>query len=283
MLHNKKQLINLVNWLVIGLIVVLWLKFSLLDDVGNSLDDSGVGIKPISAAQHNPANDAVEQYHIFGSAQELYEIPLSQGQTSLDFVLNGTMSHADGKNGFAYISNGQGIQKKFNIDDKIFNLATLKEIHKTHVMILHNGKKEKLSLSEKASMVSLSNRNKAVAKPVSKNAQFLNGSQQRNWQEMMDQQKFDPNKISSIVGNVNLVTNQAGQIQGLRVSNLADGNLLKKHGLKSNDIITAINGNKVSSKNMMTIKQTLQQSPNATVTIKRNGKVQNVQINLQDL
>lgn len=101
----------------------------------------------------------------------------------------------------------------------------------------------------------------------------LNGAQQPNWQEMLDQQKFDPTKISSVVWNINLVTNQAVQIQGLRVSNLADGNLLKKHGLQSIDIITAINGNRISSKNLTTVRQTLQQNPNATITFKRNGKV----------
>ncbi|MCB0476456.1 MAG: PDZ domain-containing protein [Flavobacteriaceae bacterium] len=69
------------------------------------------------------------------------------------------------------------------------------------------------------------------------------------------------------------MTNQAVQIQGLRVSNLADGNLLKKHGLQSIDIITAINGNRISSKNLTTVRQTLQQNPNATITFKRNGKV----------
>ncbi|HFC29535.1 MAG TPA: PDZ domain-containing protein, partial [Oceanospirillales bacterium] len=89
---------------------------------------------------------------------------------------------------------------------------------------------------------------------------------------------------SNIVeNNVNLITDQSGQIQGLRVSNLAQGNLLSKHGLKSNDIITAINGNRVSAKNMLTIKQTLEQNPNATIIIKRNGKVQNIQVNLNNL
>ncbi|MBL4773997.1 MAG: PDZ domain-containing protein [Alcanivoracaceae bacterium] len=163
-------------------------------------------------------------------------------------------------------------------------MAILKEIHKSHVVLSHNGKNERLSLLESTQVVHSTRTNKSTNKK-SKPAflKHLNGSEQRSWQQMIDKQKFDPNKISNIVSNINMVTDQSGAIRGLRVSNLAQGNLLKKHGLRSNDIITAINGNKVSAKNMLSIKKTLEQNPNATVTIKRNGKVHNIKVNLNDL
>ncbi|MBL4661648.1 MAG: PDZ domain-containing protein [Alcanivoracaceae bacterium] len=282
MVNYKKQLIVVANWLIMGLIVLLWVRFILHDD-SRSLG-SGMTTSSISHSQDSLNNGSIEQYHIFGSAQRLYDIPLNQGQTSLDLILNGTMSSSNKTSGMAYISSVQGIQKKFKVGDKVFKVATLKEIHRNYVVLNHNGRDERLSLNKKD--VVINTRVKGKAKSNKSKPAFLkhlNGSEQRNWQEMIEQQKFDPNKISNIVGNISMVTDQTGAIQGLRVSNLAQGNLLKKHGLRANDIITAVNGNKISGKNMLTIKQTLTQNPNATITIKRNGKVQNIKVNLSDL
>jgi len=81
-----------------------------------------------------------------------------------------------------------------------------------------------------------------------------------------------------------LLTDQSGQIQGIKVSNLASGTVdLAKVGLKPSDIITAVNGNKISGKNLLEIGKTIQESPSAIVTIKRNGKTHTIEINKNDL
>jgi len=276
-----------INALMLFLIVFLWLKFAFNNTVTPELNSStrSSSIKEsVQAVNRVP----IAQFHIFGSTQQVYEVPLSQGQTSLDLVLNGTMSQSDEKTGLAYISNTQGQQKAFKVGDTVFNLATLKEIYKSYVVLYHNGKNERLSLPEKqqVAQTSRSNNNKKAKQAQKKQPAYLkhlNGNQQRDWQKLMEQQKFDPQKISKIASNINLVTDQAGQIQGLRVSNLASSSKLSQIGLKSNDIITAVNGNRVSGKNMLTIKQTLEQNPNATITIKRNGKIQNVQLDFGSL
>lgn len=279
--NYKKQLTSLANWVIIGLIVLLWIKFALQDDRSSSINSLS-GIKPTNSYSAQPLEQSIAQYHIFGSAQELIEIPLSSGETNLNFILNGTMSNADEHAGLAYISNSQGVQEKFLVGDKIFDSATLKEIHKTYVVLQHNGKKERLSLRENSQVSQTSRKSKADKKPASY-LKHLNGGAQVNWQETMNQQKFNPAAISNIVKKVNFVADQKGNIQGIKVSSVAAGDLLTKSGLKSNDIITAINGNKVNASNMLSIKQTLEQNPKATVTIKRNGRVQNIQVDLSNL
>ncbi len=264
---------------MIGLIVFLWLQFFM-----SSNDDFESQSTTIKTSYNAPkfSNTSIDQYHLFGSQGQLIDIPLNQGNTSLDLVLNGTMSNLDAKTGMAYISNIQGKQEVFKVGDKIFNVATLKEIYKDYIILDHNGRDERLSLSEKIQgMDVVSNKSKAKNKSTAPAyLKHLQGNQTRNWQELMEQQKYDANKISKIVSNINIVTDQVGNVQGLRVSNLASGDLLSKNGLKSNDIITAINGQKVSATNMMSIQQTLKQNPNATITIKRNGQIQNIQVNL---
>lgn len=283
MINYNKHLINFSQWLLMGLIVLLWLSFFLTSS--DQLSDAS--ISPSDKFGQNKISSPVNiaQYHIFGSAQKLYDIPISQSQTSLDLILNGTMSNTDKSSGMAYISNVQGMQKKFKVGDKVFDLATLKEIHSNHVILSHNGRDERLSLSDEDVIVTTTQRKKNAANKNQKPTflKHLNGAQQKNWQDMVAQQKYDPARISNIVSNINMVTDQSGAIQGLRVSNLAQGSALKKHGLKSNDIITEVNGKKITGKNMLTIKQTLTQNPNANITIKRNGKFQNIQVNLSDL
>jgi len=282
MFNNAKQISGLSSWILLALIVLVWVKAFIKNT--DSEFDTGINVSSNTNKIELTNQGSIAQYHIFGSKEVLIDVPMVQSGTSLDLSLSGTMSGVDETQGIAYIANNRGEQKKFRVGDKVFELATLKEIYKDYVVLSHNGKNERLALSENEKVSTSSRTNKVVDKkapaPLLKH---LSGAQNRNWQEMMNQQKFDPSKISSIVGNVNIVTNQMGKVQGLRVSNLAQGDMLTKHGLKSNDIITAINGNKVSSANMLSIKQTLEQNPNATVTIKRNGQIQNIQINISDL
>lgn len=288
-LNNYKNISFLLShWVLIALIVLVWVRFALYDTETNYEGNSGIKTRVSSTSKSNSFNQPISKYHIFGSAQQLYDVPLVQNNSSLNFKLNGTMTGSTVRDGFAYISNSQGVQKSFSVGDRIFDTATLQEVHENWILINNNGRTEKLVLTESSSQGD--SRGRTSSKQIVNNKpatnsymKHLNGAQQRNWQQMLDQQKFDPNRISSVVGNINLVTDQAGQIQGLRVSNLADGNLLKKHGLESNDIITAINGNRISGNNITTIRQTLQQNPNATITVKRNGKIQNIKVNISEL
>ncbi len=285
MINNyNKYVINISQWAVMALLVLLWLTFLLETDKPS--DGFSVNTRGTLDQLSSPAPVNIAQYHIFGSPQQLYDVPINASQTSLDLILNGTMSSADTSTGMAYISSVQGEQKMFKVGAKVFNLATLKEIHSDHVVLSHNGRDERLSLSDEN--ITITTTTRSQKKVGSGNAppglmKHLNGAQQRSWQEMVTQQKFDPGKISNIVSNINMVTDQTGAIQGLRVSNLAQGSDLTKHGLKSNDIITEVNGKKISGQNMLSIRQMLVQNPKANITIKRNGKLQNIQVNLSDI
>jgi type II secretion system protein C len=276
--NYKNQLITLGNWLIVALIALLWIRFALHDDSPNNLQATS-GIKPTSSYLPAQQKNSISQYHIFGSSQELIDIPISTGETKLNLELSGTMSNINNTQGLAYISNAQGVQKKFIVGDKVFNTATLKEIHKTYVVLQHHGKKERLSLRENK-QTTRGNRKSKNNQQAPAYLKHLNGGQSNDWQATMDKQKFNPATISKLVKKVNFVADQKGDIQGIRVSGLVSGDLLTKSGLQPNDIITAINGNRVSSENILKIKQTLEQNPNATISIKRNGRVQNVQVNL---
>ncbi len=281
---NLEKISSYINWIIICLIVYVWLQFFLGNDANKNQSDinSGFSVEPSIKVKNN---NSIADYHIFGSSQVLTETPLMTGESSLKLSLSGTMASENKKIGLAYIANTQGIQKKFRVGEKVFELATLTEIYPDYVVLNRNGRNEKLMLTE-VSRVDSKVRNSNTNLQSNKKSAVLNHlktPENKNWQELMNQQKFDPTKISSIVGNVNLMTDQAGQIQGVKVANLVQGDTLSKFGLQSNDVITSINGSKVNASNLLSIRKTLEENPNATVTIKRNGKLQNIQVNLSDL
>jgi general secretion pathway protein C len=68
--------------------------------------------------------------------------------TKLNLTLRGILATNDPTQGIAQIQNANKEEKEFVVNDSIFGQATLKEIYRDRVIILHNGKYETLLLPE---------------------------------------------------------------------------------------------------------------------------------------
>ena len=264
------------------LLVLMWVQFLLFPKHKNKQIKTVTA--PPSELTTSVERPPLSSFHLFGSNQTS-ELALSalQIETSLDLIITGIFASDDSDLARAYIRNRQGDEKKFKIGEDVFGLAELAEVHEDHVVLSRNQKKEKLSLSKgHAISTKKTNKNNSMVRENASNriANHIKSSSQ--WQEMLDQQKYDPNKIAQIVGNVSVVRDNQGQINGLRVSNLSSGNALIKQGLKRNDQIIAINGIDISSKNMLTLQSQLQNNDQANVTVLRNGRKLNVNLNLSE-
>lgn len=268
-----------------ALLVWVWVQFILFPKHKNN------EIEAVTAPPSNlPAQIARPQpssYHLFGSSTET-EIPLSliQGETSLDLIITGIMASNDPEAGMAFIRNRQGEEKKFKVGDDVFGLATLDAIHEDHLLLRRSGKLEKLSLSKNR----LSTLNKPAPKNNQQDAQKAASSSRianhirkpENWQQMVDSQKFDPNKIAQMASKVSVVRDGQGQITGLRVSNLSGASDLVKQGLRPNDQIVAVNGVKIAMNNILELRKQLESGSSAQVTVLRGGKQLNLNLNLSE-
>lgn len=274
--------------MLLALLVVVWVQFILFPK-HNQTDIQAVTAPPTPLLE-TAQRPQLSSFHLFGSST-VSEVPLDllQGETSLDLIITGIFASNDPDAGRAYIRSRQGDEKKFQVGDDVFGLATLDAIHEDYLVLKRsNNRKEKLSLSKGY----LLDTNKTAAnqngrnKPAATTAQASNIRNHINtstdWQEMLNKQKYDPNKIAKIVGNVSVVRNNEGQIAGLRVSSLSGSNALTKQGLRRNDQIVAINGVDISSRNVLTLQQQLQNSSTANVTVMRNGRKMNLNINLSE-
>ncbi len=272
--------------MLLALLVLVWVQFILFPK--HQQTDIKAVTAPTSQLLPQAQRPKPSSFHLFGSST-VTEIPLDllQSESSLDLIITGIFSSDDASQGRAYIRNRQGEEKKFKVGEDVFGLATIDAIHDDHLVLRRGGgKKEKLSLSKNridsapttSQPVNKSAKNAASSSRI---ANHINKSS--DWQDMLNQQKYDPNKIAKIASKVSVVTDGQGKIAGLKVSQLSGANALLKQGLRSNDQITAVNGVKISYQNILELRQQLEASPNASVTVMRNGKELNLNLNLSEL
>lgn len=269
------------------LAVVLWGQFILFPK------HRGAGIEsataPPALAASNTTRAPLSSHHLFGAAASS-ETSLNHslsGETSLDLIITGTFASNDQQSGQAYIRQPGGDEKMFQVGDQVFDMAKLTAVYPDYILLSRNGRQEKLTLSknrlssDRNPAGQVRNTDGSQVDVAARNRQFINSS--GHWQEALNQTKFDANKIAKIAGNVSIITDNTGQVAGLKVSALSGNNVLLKQGLQSNDRIIAVNGVAIASNNLFTIKQQLEQSERATVTVNRNGREISLNLNLSEL
>lgn len=282
----KQHLKQIITWVLLGLIVWLWVQFILFPK-HKKTDIQAVTAPPLELSNSTQI-PKLSTYHLFGSSTTT-EIPLDllQAESSLSLIITGIFASDDPKQGWAYIRSRQDEEKKFKVGEDIFGLAELDAIHEDHLVLKRaGGKVEKLSLSKNA-LSSTTQKSKSEndedAKRAASKARIANHiNQSSDWQEKLNKQKYDPNKIRQLAGKVSIVKDGQGQIAGLRVSQLAGSHALVKQGLKSNDQIVSVNGVDISYQNMLSLQQQLQSSDNVSVTVLRNGRKINLNLNLSE-
>lgn len=280
----KKQLITLSTWVMLLLAVVVWGQFLLFPKHRGA--DIESAIRPPALVPQLSSRPALSKYHLFG-ASNTTETAISSdsaAETGLDLLITGTFTSSDENRGQAFIRQPGGDEKMFQVGDRVFNLATLSAVYPDYVLLTRNGRQEKLTLSKNrmqsgATGSPASARMQSAANTANP-ATAVNGPQ--NWQEALNQSKFDASKISQVAGQVSVVRNNAGKIAGLKVSSLSANDALMRQGLRSNDRIIAVNGVAIAGNNLFTIKQQLEQGQRATVTVNRNGREISLNLNLSE-
>lgn len=284
MSNYKKQFKQLITWVLLALLVWVWVQFILFPK--HKPSQIVAVTAPPSQLDHKDQRPPISSFHLFGSSS-VSEIPLNllQSESSLDLIITGIIASNEPAQGRAYIKNRQGDEKKFKVGDDVFGLATLDAVHDDYLVLKRAGKQEKLSLSKGHAI----NTHSQVKRGKAENIRAANSSRIANhintssdWQDMLNKQKYDANKIAKIAGNVSVIRDGQGQIAGLRVSQLAGNSSLLKQGLKPNDQIIEVNGVKISYQNILTLQKQLESSANANVTIKRNGRNINLKLNLSE-
>ncbi len=240
----------LLGYLLAGLVLGL-----LPVNTSNTLDNevvvsSGKTKTPVNK-QH--VGIRISQKHVFGRASSdstTTERPKEAApETRLNLFLQGVLAFSPPELAMAIIRSGNGDEKIYNIDDKIIGQATLKEVHPEHVIISRNGKLETLKLPEKVEAFT-------VNQPTRKKTTASRSRNQRGTPSHLANLPSNPRKLRDhFIKNpttlAELVTTRPyrknGKLIGYTIRPKQRRDILESHGLVAGDIVTEVNGIKLSS------------------------------------
>jgi general secretion pathway protein C len=232
--------------------------------------------QPVAVAAHRqqrPGLDiqSVISAHLFGVApvEQGSQDPASAPQSSANLVLAGTIATQDPKRGVAIVSDGGGPSKVYSVGDKIGG-AALHSVYLDRVILDRNGALETLLLPRQ---LLLGTRGPAPVRPTNATVAAVD-----NIRHMVQQ---DPSILDQVMRTVASYDNAAGKLRGFRAYPGKNRQIFNKLGLKSGDLVTAINGTALDDpQRSQEVFDTIQTSDHVTVTIERNGQKQDITLNI---
>lgn len=219
---------------------------------------------------------SISELHLFGEVKAQKEsekitravkVPV----TRLNLTLKGVIASERPDIAKAIIADSSGHENFYAIGAKIPGGAILEEIYTTHVILNRNNRLETLQLPKdvpRSQSISRSgaarayNRN-IISSSSNKDARTL----LREYRQTL---KTDPQKLMDLVRTQPY--REKGKLVGYKVRPGRDRRLLRKFGLRSGDVVTAVNGISLDNPiNGLEILKKLTTASQVSVDIKRNG------------
>jgi general secretion pathway protein C len=276
-------------WLVVRLI---WL---LVPHGDPALDASATRVG--SAAGAAPSK-SIAKWHLFGDTPGAASGPNGPASTA-GMILRGTLADRDPAAGIAVISGGDAGERAYRAGDAIAGGIKLARVYPDRVILLREGVEETLALTRDRNLAPgnivrqptpgdtrAASGNPTPASIAAANAAAAQAAAARaarappDWQQTVDRLRQNPEELAKRVQIVPVV--DGGRLTGVRVAPGSDAALIGQIGLKSGDVVTAINGAPVDSlARGQQILESLRSASSARVTVLRDGKPTDVVISLK--
>jgi len=255
-----------------------------------------------SIIREQPLALKISNYNLFGKYEEKKVVaqpvqPVVVPETRLNLKLRGVFSSRDKNAARAIIANPRGDEDSYRIGAQLPGGAVLNEIYPDRVILEHNGQLETLKLPvEELEPGSVPDSGSPVDNgSVSQSGQIPGGdtnssnvadlsSSTADNAELLGQYRSallsDPN---SMMGLINVRPYQKdGQLVGYRLRPGKDRALLRRFGLRSGDIVTAVNGVPMNNPvKALEVLRDLSTASQLTVDIERNGAPQSFTFQIQ--
>ena len=254
--------------------------------------DSDIGSAPVAPPSATAPLQSVGKWHLFGNPQSvnLAQSARNAPATTLKLTLRGTLALPDAKQGIAMIADEHGDERAYKVGEDVVNGARLAEVYTDHVVLSHEGAAETLQLpapEAHAPELPEANRQNLAAAPGKASSvpptyvapQMAHGAV--DWSKAQQSLRLDPATLAKQVHVEPVFEN--GKIAGARLSGGGDiAALMQKAGLKSTDLITAVNGTSLTSlSNPQQLMDNLKDAPSLQVTVLRDGKPATLTLNLR--
>ncbi len=263
---------RLVAFVLAALIVLelAHLAYALVINPVKSPQPSG----PATAANLRPQVNVqqVVNSHLFGVPQvdPASRDPDNAPPSSANVLLTGTIATDDPKHGVAIVSEGGGPSKVYSVGDRLAG-AALHSVYLDHVILDRNGALETVTLPRLLPGAP----GPAMRRP---SADPRTASAVDNIRRMVQQ---DPSILDQVMRTVPSFDNTAGKLRGFRAFPGKNRQIFSKLGLKSGDLVTAVNGTQLDDpQRSQEVFNTIQNADHVTVTVERGGQKQDITLNV---
>jgi len=211
--------------------------------------------------------------HLFGVAtlEPGSQDPDSAPMSSANLLLTGTIATQNPKHGVAIASDGGGPSKVYSVGDRMAG-ALLHSVYLDHIVLDRNGALETVALPRQLPPG-------AGPAPMRRlGAEPRGAAAVENLRRMVQQ---DPSILDQVMRIVPSYDNAAGKLRGFRAFPGKNRQIFSKLGLRSGDLVTAINGTPLDDpQHSQEVFNTIQTSEHATVTVERGGQKQDITLNV---
>lgn len=220
--------------------------------------------------------DAIAEAHLFGqqSAADKAEAKkkvINAPETHLNLTLTGIVSDSAGDQSRALIKNPKGKQDSYRVGEGIISGVSLYAVHANRVILDRSGHYETLTLEslKKAQSMGGLKRTSAVDDDLADNLS-----------QVRQQILSDPSSASRYIRL--RPARQNGNLVGYRIYPGADKSLFKQAGLKSGELVTAINGKPLDNpaKSLQMLGD-LAHASSASVTLKNGDETRTVEVDFK--
>ncbi|WP_455206295.1 type II secretion system protein GspC [Kaarinaea lacus] len=249
-----------------------------------------------------PLAKKINDFHLFGKYEPQKAVvaptqPVVVPETRLNLKLRGVFSSEDKNAARAIIADSRGDEDSYSIGSQVPGGAILNEIYPDRVILEHNGQLETLKLpvedvepgagsssAASASGSSSSQDSRSPSRDVDRSNIAEAAANTADNAALLGQYRDalmnDPN---SVMGLVNVRPFQKdGQLVGYRIRPGKDRALLRRFGLRSGDIVTAVNGVPMNNPvKALEVLRDLSSASQLTVDIERNGAPQSFTFQIQ--
>jgi general secretion pathway protein C len=216
---------------------------------------------------------SVVSAHLFGiaTADPSAQDPANAPPSTSNLVLAGTIATQDPKRGIAIINDG-GPSKVYSVGDNVGG-ASLHSVYLDHVILDRGGALETLILPR------LMGPGMHARPPTRRGGgDPRTAAAVENIRQLVQQ---DPSILDQVMRTVPSYDSAAGKLRGFRAYPGRNRQIFNKLGLKSGDLVTAINGTVLDDpQRSQEVFNTIQSSDHVTVDVERGGQKQQITLNI---
>ena len=288
--HARASRLSALAACAMAALICLWLLVRLAWLLVPPSDDA-VALAPAAATPAATLVQSVGKWHLFGNPQMIAVMQQMRNApaTTLKLTLRGTLAVPDPQDGIAMIEDAHGGERAYKVGEAVGDNAKLAAVYTDHVVLDHAGAAETLNLPQAGSPVSpptaVAPGNSAAATAARASSVPPNYAPPQlggnlDWNAAQSRLRVDPAQLAKQVHVEPVFEN--GKIAGARLSGGGEvAKLMNQAGLKSTDLITAINGQSLSTvSNPQQFMDNLAGAGSVSVTVLRNGKLATLTVSL---